>query len=90
MKQKIYRANKLGESLGEAMIEKKSTNKLNLFVNDLNLKSSYDSVDNLIIICLQHNVDASVLIENLKSDDSTRKRLVAAVVAGAQKIINNK
>lgn len=88
MKQKIYRANKLGENLGKAMIEKKSTNKLNLFVNDLNLRNSYDSVDNLIIICLQHDVDASILIENLKSDDSTRNRLVATVVAGAQKIIN--
>lgn len=83
-----YRAIELGKKLGKAVKEKKSENKIRLFIKDLSIISKHEAIDRLIIICLQHEVDAKVLIENFKSTDHVKAKLINLVISGAQEVLS--
>jgi len=87
MENQIEKAHELGKKLGEELEIAKKENIIHDYVYKMNSMSKYDAMDKLILICLQYNVDAKVLIHNLKSDDTTRTKLISAAISGAQKIL---
>lgn len=87
MENQIEEAYELGKKLGKELKIAKKENIIHDFIYKMNSMTKYDAIDKLILICLQYNVDAKILILNLKSDDSTRSKLISATINGAQKIL---
>ena len=87
MEKQVNEAYELGKKLGNELQIAKKGNVIHDYVYKMSSMTKYDAMDKLILICLQYSVDATVLIQNLKSDNTTISKLIAATINGAQKIL---